>query len=228
VSRSRTLAFVGAAALLLVSAAPVAAQDEATTDSTMDMEGLSVEVGGVEYAFTGLPTSLPAGTELTFRNDGAELHELVVVRIADGVTESLGELLAMEAEGRDPMAEGLVELVGGGPLIANPGELAEGTLPLDREGSYAALCFIPQGFVPSELEALGITPDMLGPDTDPADLPPEAQELMANPPHLAAGMLQEFVVTAEGTEAGELPEAEADEMAPEEESATEDEEAASE
>ena len=32
--------------------------------------GLSVEVGGVEYAYTGLPRSLPAGTELTFRNDG--------------------------------------------------------------------------------------------------------------------------------------------------------------
>jgi hypothetical protein len=41
-------------------------------------------------------------------------------------------------------------------------------------------------------------------------------------------MIQEFVVTAEGTEAGELPEAEVDEMAPEGESATEDEETASE
>ena len=60
-SRSRTLALVGAAALLVVSAAPIAAQDEASTD-TMDMEGLTLDVGGVEYAFTGLPTSLPAGT----------------------------------------------------------------------------------------------------------------------------------------------------------------------
>jgi hypothetical protein len=204
------------------------AQDEGSTDGAMDMEGLSVEVGGVEYAYTGLPTSLPAGTELTFRNDGAELHELVVVRIADGVTESIGELLAMEAEGRDPLAEGLVELVGGGPLIANPGELAEGSLPLEREGNYAALCFIPQGFVPSELEALGVTPDMLGPDTDPTTLSPEVQAIMANPPHLAAGMIQEFVVTAEGTEVGLVPEGEADEMAPEDESATEAEEAASE
>jgi hypothetical protein len=227
-SRSRTLALVGAAALLLASAAPMLAQDEAPADGTMEMDGLSIEVGGVEYAFTGLPTSLPAGTELTFRNDGAELHELVVVRIADDVTESLDELLAMEAEGRDPLAEGLVEMIGGGPLIANPGELALGSLPLDREGRYAALCFIPQGFVPSELEALGITPDMLGPDTDPADMPPEVQELMANPPHLAAGMIQEFVVTAEGTEAGPLPGDEAGEMAPEEEPAADEGEAASE
>jgi hypothetical protein len=232
--RSRTLALAGAAALLLMSAAPVAAQ-EASPDSAMDMEGLTVEVGGVEYAYTGLPTSLPAGTELTFRNDGAELHELVVLRIADGVTESLEELLAMEAEGRDPMAEGLVEFIGGAPLIANPGEVAEGSLPLEREGSYVALCFIPQGFVPSELAALGVTLEMLGPDTDPADLPPEVQEVMANPPHLAAGMIQQFTVTAEGTEAGPLPEPASDEMPPEdedaasdEESAPEDEEAASE
>jgi hypothetical protein len=216
-SRSRTLGIVGAAALLVVSAAPAAAQDEATTDSTMDMEGLSVEVAGVEYAYTGLPTSLPAGTALTFRNDGAELHELIVARIADGTTESLEELLGMEAEGRDPVAEGLVEIIGGAPLIANPGEVAEGSLLLEREGDYVALCFIPQGFVPSELEALGVTPEMMGPDTDPADLPPEVQELMANPPHLAAGMIQEFTVTAAGTEVGELPAA--NEMAAQDEQA---------
>lgn len=219
-SRSRTLAIVGAAALLVVSAAPVAAQDEATTDSTMDTEGLSVEVAGVEYAYAGLPTSLPAGTALTFRNDGAELHELIVARIADGTTESLEELLGMEAEGRDPVAEGLVEIIGGAPLIANPGEVAEGSLLLEREGNYVALCFIPQGFVPSELEALGVTPEMMGPDTDPADLPPEVQELMASPPHLAAGMIQEFTVTAAGTEVGELPDMN--------EMAAQDEEAASE
>ena len=219
-SRSRSLALFGATALLLLSAAPVVAQDEASPDTTMEMEGLTVEVGGVEYAYTGLPTTLPAGTELTFRNDGAELHELVLVRIADGVTESLEELLAMESEGRDPMAEGLVEMVGDEPLIATPGEMAEGSLPLEREGRYAALCFIPQGFVPSELEALGFTLEMLGPDPDPADLPPEVQEVMANPPHLAAGMVQEFTVTAEGTEVGPLPEAAADGTAPEDEGAS--------
>jgi hypothetical protein len=30
-------------------------------------------------------------------------------------------------------------------------------------------------------------------------------ESMANPPHRAQGMIQEFVVTAEGTEVGPLP-----------------------
>ena len=205
--RSRTLALVGAAALLLVSAAPAVAQDDAA------MDAMTVEVGGVEYAYTGLPTSLPSGTELTFRNDGIELHELVLVRIADGVTESFEELLAMEAEGRDPMAEGLVEMAG--PLIAGPGEVAAGSLPLELEGNYVAICFIPQGVIPEELAALGI--EDMGPDMDMSALSPEAQEYMAaleaNPPHFALGMVQEFAVTPEGTEAGPMPAEAEDEMA---------------
>ena len=142
--RSRTLALVGAVALLLVSAAPVVAQDEATTDNAMDMEGLTVAVGGVEYAYTGLPTSVPVGTTLTFTNNGAEVHEMVLLRIGDETTETLEELLAMDAEGRDPMEEGLVEFIGGEPLFAAPGTTAEGTLPLDREGRYVVMCSIPR------------------------------------------------------------------------------------
>ena len=218
--RTRTLALVAAAALLLVSAAPVMAQDEATTDDTMDMEGLSVEVGGVEYAYTGLPTSLPAGTELTFRNDGAELHELIVARIADDTTEPLEELLAM---GEAAIEQGKVEIIGGEPLIANPGEVADGSLSLEREGGYVALCFVPQGLVPEQLEEWGVTEN-----TPPEEWPAEAQAILANPPHLAAGMIQEFVVTAEGTEVGPLPGGDTEEEAAEEESAPEEEEAASE
>lgn len=218
-SRSRTLALVGAAALLLVSAVPVAAQDEATTDHAMDMEGLALEVGGVEYAFTNLPTSVPVGTTLSFVNNGAEVHEMVLVRIADGVTESVDELLAMEAEGRDPMAEGLVEFVGDGPLFAAPGATAEGTRTLESEGRYVVLCFIPQGL--TDMSAL----EQIGPETNPEDLPPELQALMANPPHLALGMVQEFTVTPAGTEVGPMPGAVSDEMEADMGSVPEDEQA---
>jgi plastocyanin len=221
-SRSRTLALVGAATLLLASAAPIMAQDDATTDDPMDMEGLTLDVGGVEYAFTDLPTSVPLGTSLTFTNHGAEVHEMVVVRIADGVTESLEELLAMEAEGRDPMAEGMIEIVGDMPLFAAPGTTAEGTRTLEHEGRHVVLCFIPQGL--TDMSVL----EQLGPDTNPEDLPPEVQAIMANPPHLALGMIQEFTVTAAGTEVGPLPDAASDEVAADEGSAPEDEEAASE
>jgi plastocyanin len=221
-SGPRTLALVGAAALLLASAAPILAQDDTGADSPMDTEGLTLDVGGVEYAFTDLPTSVPVGTSLSFTNNGAEVHEIVLVRIADGVTESLEELLAMDAEGRDPMEEGLVEMVGDMPLFAAPGTTAEGTLTLESEGRHVVLCFIPQGL--TDMSVL----EQLGPEANPEDMSPEVQAIMANPPHFALGMIQEFTVTPAGTEVGPLPEAASDEMAPDEESAPEDEDAASE
>jgi hypothetical protein len=120
------------------------------------------------------------------------------------------------------MAEGLVEMVGDMPLFAAPGTTAEGTRTLESEGRYVVLCFIPQGL--TDMSVL----EQLGPDANPEDLPPEIQAIMANPPHLALGMVQEFTVTPAGTEVGPLPEPVADEMAHDEESAPPAEEAASE
>jgi hypothetical protein len=160
-----------------------------------DMSGIGVEVIGVEYAFHGLPDELPVGTEISFTNDGAELHEIVIVRIADGVTEHIFELLALMAEGRDLMAAGLVEMVGQGPPVAPPGMAAEDTVLLDRPGEYSALCFIPQGFDPAIFEANGVDLMAMGPDIDISTLPEEIQAIFGNLPHIAAGMYQQFVVT---------------------------------
>ena len=176
----------------------------------MDMEGLTIDVGGVEYAFTRLPTSVPLGTTLTFTNDGVEIHEMVLNRLADDVTESFEELMALNASGVDLQAEGYIDTeFGDQMLLAVPGQTADGSIVLDREGRYVALCFIPSGLEMSKLIELGVDPDDLGPDTDPATMPEEVQdffdEIMANPPHMAQGMIQEFVVTAEGTEVGPLP-----------------------
>ena len=194
-TRSRSLGVVAAVAALALAATPTLAQDEAATE--MDsMAGMGVEVSGVESAFSGLPETLEVGSEITFTNDGAELHEIVIVRKAEGVEETIEELLAMEAEGRDPMAEGLVEMVGEGPLIAMPGTTAEGSLVLDQPGEHVALCFIPQGFDPAAFEAAGVDIMTMGPETDLASLPEEVQAIFANPPHLAAGMIQPFMVTA--------------------------------
>ena len=202
-TRTRTLGvMVGSAALALsMGVATATAQDEAPAEPMDSMAGMSVEVTGVEYAFSGLPEMLEVGTEISFTNGGAELHEIVLIRKAEGVTETVEELLAMEAEGRDPMAEGLVELVGEGPLIAFPGTTAEGVLVLDQPGDYVALCFIPQGFDPAVLEANGVDIMSMGEDTDPSTLPEEVQAIFANPPHLAAGMIQPFTVTAAEGEA---------------------------
>ena len=174
------------------------------------MDGLSLDVGGVEYAFTRLPTSVPAGTTLTFTNEGAEIHEIVVNRLADGVTETFEELMALNASGVDLAAEGYIDTDFGDPiLLAVPGQTGEGSITLEQEGRYVALCFIPSGMEMAKLIELGVDPSTLGPDTDPSTLSPEVQEflgeVMANPPHMAQGMIQEFVVTAAGTEVGPLP-----------------------
>ena len=154
-TRTRTLGVVIGTAALALAAVPALAQDDAETMAE------PIEVGGVEYAFTGLPTSVPAGTELTLRNDGAELHEIFVMRVADDVTESFDELMAM---GEEAMTSGKVVPVSEAPLVVMPGETSEGSIALEQEGRHVAICFVPQGVIPADLAALGITD--IGPDMD--------------------------------------------------------------
>lgn len=193
-TRSRTLGVVAGVVVLALGAAPVFAQDEAPAEPMDSMAGMSVEVTGVEYAYTGLPETLEVGSEITFANDGAELHEIIIMRVADGVDQSFEELMAMDAEGIDPMAEGLVEMVGAGPLFALPGTTAEGSIVLDKAGRHVALCFIPQGAVPEVFEAAGLDIMDMGPETDVASLPEEIQAIFMGPTHLDGGMVQQFTV----------------------------------
>ena len=76
---------------------------DGTTSSTADdaagsgdSRSETVEVTAVDYAYEGLPASIPAGTQLTLRNEAdAELHELVAFRLPDGETRSVEELVAL-------------------------------------------------------------------------------------------------------------------------------------
>ena len=195
----------GLLAGLMVAA--LAAGPAVAQEAEAAAEGAVIEVVGVEYAYLGMPTSVPAGTSLSLRNEGIEFHELAVARIGDDVTESFEELLAM---GEAAITSGKVELIGEPPPGASPGETSAFATELEREGRYLIGCFIPQGFIPEVLADLGVTEDMAQ-----EDWPPEAQAIMNNPPHVAAGMFQEFTVTAAGTELGPLPEMEATEDAAE-------------
>jgi hypothetical protein len=98
-----------------------------------------VEAVGVDFAYEGIPASVPAGTTaLTFTNEGEELHEIGLARINDDVTLSVEELLALPEE----QAMTMVTFTGG--AFAEPG--ASDTTFLELEpGRYAAVCFIPQG-----------------------------------------------------------------------------------
>jgi hypothetical protein len=198
----RTIAVLSAiAALLVLMATPAVAQDESASPEVSS--GPVIEVTAQDYHFEGLPTSVPAGTSLTLRNAGAEVHELLVVRRNDGVTESFDELLAL------PEEESLQKVMVVGILFAAPGESAAmgmdatgapspmTTLALAQEGDYLAICFIPQGT--TEL------PDFSAQAAAPPSAAPAASAAPQGPPHFLLGMKQEFSVTAAGSEIGPIP-----------------------
>jgi hypothetical protein len=182
IQRALRPAGVLVASLILASLAigPATAQEDVTLVTAHD------------YYFEGLPTSVPAGTALGFTNAGAEFHELALARKNDGVTETWDELLAL------PEEEVLAKVTVLAPLFAAAGATAEGTIALDQEGEYIALCFIPQGSAGS-IEI----PDPAA-SMDPNAPPPEG--LGSGAPHFLLGMRQEFAVTAAGSSPGPLPE----------------------
>lgn len=207
----KTRSIVAASFALLLTVPAVAQTDEASPQAEETAaSGPTVEVIGVEYAFEGLPTSVPAGTTLTLTNEGVEVHELTVVRFGDDVTETLEDLMG---PGRDPISEGLVEVVTTEPVIALPGTTAEVFVTLDREGRYVAACFLPVGLVPEQLEELGVDPTTMGPETSyPPETEARLEELFGGaPPHAALGMFQEFTVTSADSTPGPLPQVEAPE-----------------
>lgn len=135
-----------------------------------------LDVAGSNYAFGGLPDEVAAGpTIVTFENIGTEVHEMIVVRIHDDVTESLDELLALPEEEAETMTTFI------GIAFAFPGDTAYALLDLSP-GRYAALCFLPEGAAPEVIS------QMDGPESST----PPGVEL--GPPHFVLGMVHEFDV----------------------------------
>lgn len=152
---------------------------EAATEPSDD--GEVVEVHLVDYAFEGLPDSVPAGTRLTVVNDSeVELHEVVALRLPDDETRPIEELVELPEEEID-------QLFGDGPpamvLLAPPGgeqieAVGDGTL--SEPGRYALICSIPTGADPDAYL-----------NAPPGDGPPEVE---GGPPHLVHGMYAELLV----------------------------------
>lgn len=147
------------------------AADEAVDGYMVDECGFeTIEVTAIDYGFENVPESMDAGTvAVEFTNDGTEAHELAVMRINDGVTESLDELLALPEE----EVGSKVTFVGGD--FAMPGGSATTFLDLDP-GQYAFICFVPVGATPENLPAL------------------ESGEFEGGPPHFTQGMVAQFTV----------------------------------
>jgi hypothetical protein len=99
----------------------------------------TVEVSGVDYAFEGVPESVPAGqTAFSFTNDGAEPHEMVIFRRAEGETRAPEELFAL------PEEEIFTALTFAGAAQAEPGQTSLTITDLEP-GAYVATCFVPTG-----------------------------------------------------------------------------------
>lgn len=153
------------------SAAPSA---PASGDSSSAPEGTRVDVVGTDYAFSGLEASYDGPITIAFRNEGTEVHEIVVVRKGDDVTQTWEELLALPEE----QSGDLVSFAG--VAYAEPGQTAADMVTASEPGEYLAICFIPQGT--TEL-----------PSMDPnASEPPD---LGTGAPHFTLGMQTEFTIT---------------------------------
>jgi hypothetical protein len=100
----------------------------------------TVAVGGVDYAFEGVPATVPSGTvAFQFTNESdVEDHEMLVFRKQDGETRSAEELLndpALAETGPGEFAAAAFAPPGG-----ESGALAE-----LESGDYLMVCFLPVG-----------------------------------------------------------------------------------
>jgi hypothetical protein len=146
---------------------------DASAAPSTPAEGGRIEVVGTDYAFSDVGTDLTAPVTFAFRNEGAELHEMVIVRKNDGVTTSFEELLAL------PEDEAFAQVQFVGQTMAEAGQTAPDELTATDPGEYLMVCFIPQGM--TELPSLD--PNASGPP-----------DLGDGPPHFTLGMLKEFTI----------------------------------
>ena len=127
--------FLVVLALLATFAVGAAACDD---DDDDDDSATEVAIRGIDFGFDGVPETLSAGTHrITFANDGAEVHEVVIFKLPDGMT--LEQALELPEEESDALFyEGVI-----GVLFARPGEQSAGTLIAElTSGNYGLLCFV--------------------------------------------------------------------------------------
>lgn len=126
-----------------------------------------VAVEAIDYAYDADLEGIEEGTvAFDFVNNGSEVHEMVLLRINDDVTETLEELLELPEE----EAETKTSFVGFSFASQGEGDVLFADL---EAGRYAILCFLPLGSL--DVESL---------ESGAAD----------GPPHFTQGMHQEFTI----------------------------------
>lgn len=116
----------------------------------------TVDITAADYAFQGVPSELDAGVaSFEFKNGGTEVHEMVLFRRNDGVTETVDQLLAMPEEEVETKTT-MVAATG-----ANPGQQEYAIADL-TPGTYAMICFVPEGTTSEEAYGSGQPHSMRG------------------------------------------------------------------
>ena len=129
-----------------------------------------MQVAATENAFSGVPATAPAGpTLIRLTNNGAEYHEIVLFRVAEGEMRSAQALVALP---EDQFAAALQQA--GGSTLAAPGTVGVNSVDL-APGRYVAACFIPVGSTPAAFAGGQIDPNA--------------------PTHAVQGMVAEFQVS---------------------------------
>jgi uncharacterized cupredoxin-like copper-binding protein len=142
-----------------------AQSDEAIDQWVADNCGYDqIDVAAVDYAFEGVPETLPAGpVTFAFSNEGEEMHEMLLLRYKDPNT-TIEDLMKLS----DREAQSKVDFLGAsfGPPGASDVESKELT-----PGKYVMVCFVPVGSTSEK-----------------------AARKAKGPPHVARGMSAEFTV----------------------------------
>ncbi len=158
------------------------AEEESLTP-TEEAEASTVDVTGTDFAFSGIPDTIEAGSTLTFTNASTvEVHELVAFKLPESETRTAAELFQLpEAELNAVLAgePAFVQLQPpGGELIQAVGD---GTL--EDAGRYVFACFIGTGVDPAAYMA-ALQTSQGGPVTIPG----------SGPPHFVKGMFAQATV----------------------------------
>jgi hypothetical protein len=109
-------------------------------------DGEPLTITAKDYEFEGADALAAGGTfAITFENEGTELHELMIVRLADAEVRPLEEIIA---SGEEP------EMTEIGFGIACPGDSTTLNAEISEPGRYVAVCLVPVGMT---AEATGET-----------------------------------------------------------------------
>jgi len=141
--------------------------------------------------------TVPVGTSFTLQNAGTEVHEMVLVRKNDGVTQTWDELLTLP---EDQVTQFVTPV---GSAIAAPGTTGDMPVQVTQEGDYLMICFIPQGTYSMPPTASGEPGMSSEPSMEPSMAAGSPGASMGIP-HFMLGMEQEFTVTAAGTTPGPI------------------------